>query len=267
MPKTSELRIEQIRKKLPAGAKLPSSFGRLMEDKLPVDIRWTSLAQYELKSSASKEAVPFLALGDGGIICFWFHGDPAPIVHIGAHGEVEVVAANFDAFLRDINSRRTGISDLDEADEPIRIPGVRKAATRKKHKKLQVQLQEWFESHSALQKPLKASTSDALRRRFVRIAKAMLKKGLSKVYSAKDDDWSMTFRAQRTGSRLKLTYLDYGEWYDVPASYGLEATINEVLALVKHPKRKQFEIEVTVDGLVSVDRDKELVLVPDNFLL
>lgn len=264
MSTVSQQTIERIRKKLPARAKLPASFTRLVGAQLPVDVKWTNLTQYELKSSASKESVPFLQLGDGGLVCFWFHEDTVPIIHIGAHGELEIVASDFDEFLRAINSRRTGLPDLDEADEPIHVAGIKKAPVRKKHAKLQAQLAKWFEAHSALQKPLKTDTSDTLRRRVFSIATAMIKDGRSKVYPAKHRYWSMTFRAERIGSRFKLSYLDYGEWYPVPASYGLESVMNKVLALVKHPKRNQFEIEATVDGLVSVDRDKELVLVPDN---
>jgi len=43
-------------------------------------------------------AVPFLRRSDGGLVAFWYRGEPPCIVYIGAHGELEVLAPDFDEF-------------------------------------------------------------------------------------------------------------------------------------------------------------------------
>ena len=72
----------------------------------------------------------------------------------------------------------------------------------------------------------------------------------------------MHFRIERKGVNLSVTYLDYGKWYPVPEKYQIENEVKSLLQHVKHKKRRQYELEVSSSGIVSIDRDRELVLVP-----
>ncbi|MBW2457719.1 MAG: hypothetical protein JRI68_24660, partial [Deltaproteobacteria bacterium] len=112
MPRKS---ISQVRRRMPAGYELPSRFDAFMDADPPVRIEWTSFKHYDLRQSASKEAVPFIRLPDGGLVAFWLYGSSMPIVHIGGHGELEVIAVDFEHFLKAINTKSTGLSDFDDA--------------------------------------------------------------------------------------------------------------------------------------------------------
>jgi hypothetical protein len=101
-----------------------------------------------------------------------------------------------------------------------------------------------------------------LRQRVHEIAKAMLRDGLSKVHTVLSDWWLMDFQIERDGMDLKITYLDFGEWHPVPKKYELGADVTELLKLGKHKTRKTYELDVSCDGIVSIDKERELLLMP-----
>jgi hypothetical protein len=90
----------------------------------------------------------------------------------------------------------------------------------------------------------------------------MLSDGRSKVYNLSSTRWSLKFRIQRDGDGLAITYLDYGEWYAVPAKYKLAKEVEMLLKLVKHKRRAQYDLSTSSSGIVSIDRDRELLLMP-----
>jgi len=257
-------RVSDIERRLPVGQSLPLAFTDFLAADPPASIEWNGLKHYSLKRSASREAVPFLRLSDGGLIAFWFHEKSVPIVHIGGHGELQVIACDFDHFLKAINTKSTGLGDLDEAEPSLRIPSVKGRPRRKELAALQREFDSWFERHSALQKPQKTTESEKLRKQVVAVAESMLRDGKSKVYDLDSEWWSMDYRITLQAENIKITYLDFGKWYSVPKKYKLIPLVTDLLAFVKRKNKKQYELSVASYGGVSIDKDTELLIVPPN---
>ena len=74
----------------------------------------------------------------------------------------------------------------------------------------------------------------------------------------------MGFQIERGGDGVTITYLDFGKWYPVPAKYNLMDEVVALLKLVKNKKRRRYELSTCSAGIVSIDRDRELVLVPPD---
>ncbi len=72
----------------------------------------------------------------------------------------------------------------------------------------------------------------------------------------------MDFRVKRARTSVQIEYLDYGKWYVLPSEYGLESMIADLFDLMKDPRARKCELTVTKDGIVSIDDDRQLVLVP-----
>jgi hypothetical protein len=148
----------------------------------------------------------------------------------------------------------------------FRVPGVLGDPGREGLPAVQEKFDNWCKKHSALQEPLRRPDSEALRRRMHQIAMEMIRDGWSKVYSLSSLWWSMDYRIERTDTGLLISYLDYGEWLPVPAEYateyGLDREAMRLLELVKHKRRRRYDLSVCRPGIVSVDRDRELVLEP-----
>jgi hypothetical protein len=263
MPRNPITAIEQH---LPKGRTLPTQFEALLAADPPVSVEWNGFKHYSLKRSASKEAVPFLRLPDGGLVAFWFRepSTSTPIIHIGGHGELEVIASDFEQFLKAINMKSTGLGDFDDADPPLRISTVKGRPRRKELASLQTKLNLWFECHTSLRKPTNTTASEALRRQVVAVAEAMLRDGKSKIYDLDSTWWSMSFQIAISTKGIRITYLDYGKWYNVPLKYKLVPLVNDLLLLVKHKNRKRYELSVASYGGVSIDRDQELLIVPPD---
>ena len=117
--------MENWRRRVPKGRKLPPRFEDFLRAKLPFRVEWNNLDAYGLKSSATKEALPFLRMPDGGLVALWYHAAEPAVVHIGGHGELKVVASDFDNFLKGIGARCSGLPDLDGGEESFSFPGVR----------------------------------------------------------------------------------------------------------------------------------------------
>ena len=252
----------EVRRRIPKGCELPPHFDEFVRARPPFEVGWTNLEDYELKPEATREAVPFLRLPDGGLVVLWYQTESPAVVHIGGHGERRVIARDFDDFLRGINSKRSGLPDFDEADGVFRVPGVLGDPGSEGLPALQEKFDNWCKKLSALQEPLRSPGTEALRQRLHRIAIEMIRDGRSKVYSLSSHWWSMRYRIERADTVLSISYLDYGEWLPVPAEYGLDRELMKLLELVKHEGRSRYELSVTKSGIVSVDRDRELVLVP-----
>jgi len=257
---------DDLRRRIPQGRELPARFGEFAKARTPFEVGWTDLKDYDLKLTAMREAVPFLRLPDGGLVVLWYHAKSPAIVHIGGHGERRVIAGHFDDFLRGINSKRSGLPDFDETDDVFGVPGVLGEPGREDLPALQEKFDDWCKKHSALREPLRRPDAEALRHRLHHIAMEMLRDGWSKVYSPSSPWWSMDYRIERTDTGLAISYLNYGEWLPIPPEYaaecGLDREVLTLLELVKHKSRSRYQLSICKPGIVSVDRDRELVLVP-----
>jgi hypothetical protein len=256
------IKADQIRRRVPKGRKLPGRFDDLLRAKHPFRIEWNDLNAYGLKSSATKEAVPFLRLPDGGLVALWYHAAEPAVVHIGGHGEMKVIASDFECFLKSIGARCSGVPDIDEGEESFSISGVGGSPNRKALPVLQKKFDEWFKQHTSMLEPSKSPEAEALRKRVYKIAQDMIRDGRSKVYSLSSPWWSKDFQIERAGDGLSITYLDFGEWHPVPSKYKLAEVVGALLKLAKNKNRRRYKLSVCSAGIVSVDRDRELVLVP-----
>src|SRR5579864_8788323 len=126
----NEMKDDQVRRQTPKDCKLPVRFDDFLRAKPPFAVEWNDLDAYCLKPTAMREAVPFLRLPDGGLVAFWYHSGSPAIVHIGAHGELKVIAHDFDDFLKGIGVRCSGLADFDEAWCGFCVPGVEGKPTR-----------------------------------------------------------------------------------------------------------------------------------------
>jgi hypothetical protein len=260
----SWIQPDQVRRRVPRGHTLPRLFDVFLEAKLPFRVEWNDLDAYGLKPSATEEAVPFLRLPDGGLVALWYHAAEPAVVHIGAHGELQVIAADFENFLKSIGPRCSGLPDIDEVEATFSVPGVSGQPDRADLTALQEKFNRWFQQHTSLLKPDTSPEGEPLRQRVLQIAEQMLRDGRCKIYTLASTWWSMTFRIERAGEALSITYRDFGAWYPVPSEYKLADEITAVLALVKDKTRQNYELSASCAGIVSVDRDRELVLVPPS---
>ena len=255
---------DKVRRHVPQGRKLPARFDDFLRASLPFRVEWNDLGAYGLKPSATTEALPFLRLPDGGLVALWYHAAEPAVVHIGGHGELKVIASDFDNFLKGIGARSSGLPDIDEGDERFSVPGVRGKPNTAGLPALQDRFDKWFKQHTSLLEPSAAPGAETLRRRVCAIAERMIRDGRSKVYTLSSPWWSIDFQIERDGDDLSITYLDFGVWYQVPANYKLAEVVAALLQLVKNKKRRRYELLICSAGIVSIDRDRELVLVPSE---
>jgi hypothetical protein len=273
------IRPEHVREHLPAGRKLPARFDAFVRAEPPhCRIEWNDLDAYSLKPSATEEAVPFLRLPDGGLAALWYRESEPAVVHIGGHGELKVLARTFDDFLKALAVRRSGLPDLDTDERPaIVVPGIGRGARGEPTgsppgtaepdtrglAELQERFERWFKEHTALLPPLRTPEAEELRCRVFAAAQAMTRDNRPKPFSTGGVSyWRIMYRIERTGSEPTVEYLDYGKWLPVPAEYGLTTAAAELLELVKDKDRDRYEFVVNFQGLVSVDRDRQLLLLP-----
>lgn len=256
------IKVEQVRRQIPEGRELPARFDDFMRAEPPFRIEWNDLEHYALKPSATQEAVPFLRLPDGGLLALWYHEPTPAVVHIGGHGERRVITHDFDDFLRAIVARSSGLSDIDEGEHDFLIPDITGRPRTEGLEALQDKFNRWFDEHTSLLKPLRTSEAELLRQRVHGLAREMIGDGLSKVYTLSHSWWSMKFRIERAGTTLAITHLDDGKWYPVPEDYRLSDHVTALLKLVKNPDRPLYVMHVNNKGTVSLDGDRELLLVP-----
>ncbi len=258
----SWIKDDQVRRHIQQGRELPARFDDFVRAQPPFRLEWNDLGDYGLKPTATEEAVPFLRLPDGALVALWYDAASPVVVHIGAHGELEVIARDFDDFLRGINGKCSGIPDFDEGEENFSVPGVTGKPKKTGLSALQKRFKQWFKTHTSLVEPLEGPDAESLRRRVFRIAKQMIGDGHSKVHKLSSVWWDMDFKIERRRAGLSITYLDFGEWYAVPAKYALEEEVSALLTLIRNKDRFRYELSVCSPGIVSIDDDRELVLVP-----
>ena len=276
--------LATLHKKLPPGFALPTAFDAFVEaaaESDPTrhgwfDIKWTNPANFGLGRGAAKTLTPFLRLGGGGIVAFWIREEkadaPAAIVHLDSEGSSAVAAENFDEFLARLAKRKTGVPDIDEADETF--PPSDKTSVGKPRPippALRAKFAKWLKENADVhtRQPADAASArdlEKLRRQIHKAAIAMLRdKNISPIYSPRDDWWSLELHGirQQDGS-IHLEYLRYGERLPLPPEHASTATplFAVLLTHVKHTKRASYQITIIKSGLVSVDKDRELVLEP-----
>lgn len=258
----ADARVAEVRRRLPKGHQLPARFDDFVRANPPFSVQWTDLEDYELNPTAMEEAVPFLELPDGGLIALWYHAPSPAVIHIGGHGELQVIAHDFDDFLIALAAKRSGLPDFDDARQAFRVPGVTGEPMRAQLPALQEKLEAWFSKHTSLQAPVDTPDAEALRQRVCQIVEQMLRDGCSKVYTPRSPSWSVDFKLERSDAGFVITYLDFGAWYPLPEKYKLAGEVVRLLELVKHKDHNRYELSVCSAGIVSIDRDRELVLVP-----
>jgi hypothetical protein len=260
--------VESILRRIPRGAALPAGFSRFVSAVAAQDptvhgwfeVKWRTPQDFELKKSASLSLLPFLRLGDGGVVAFWFVQPKKPaVIHFDSEGGQRVVAATFEDFLKRIAKQKTGVGDFDEAELPAIKPPRTLALTSLAA--IQKRFAAWCADASTLQAPTVSNASEVLRKQLHQVARRMIQNGLSKVYTSRDY-WSMDFRFERTAGAISISYLDYGQYYPVPSAYAMEPLLQQLLPLCRQRNLKKGELVITKDGLVSVDRDRQLVLLP-----
>jgi hypothetical protein len=192
--------------------------------------------------------VPFLVFGDGGLLALW----QGAIVHLGSEGERRVVAASMRDLCARIAKCATGVPELDEAEPPIVITIRGKPAAL-------ARAQEALDALFAHNDPKPVTDREELRAAVHRIAKKLIAGGISRTYRPKDS-WLLKFRLTR--APLAIEVLDFGAYKPVPAESGLAPLAEALIAACKDPRRAQYELTVTWTGIVSIDRDRQLVLLP-----
>ncbi len=255
-----------IARRLPKGTGLPAPFAAFARAAAAADttsggyfhVGWrdpTTLTP----SAIARALVPFVVLGDGGVVAFWIHGEGRlPIVHHDSEGGRRIVAVDLADFVGRLARRATGIAELDDALTPIVVPGARPRAAPL------AATQRAFEqaARAADPQPAAGHDLDALRRALVALGAAMVAAGACNVHDS-PRAWKQRFKAVRVGNTgWAFSYLRFGEQRRVPKKYGLEPRWLELLPHCKHPQHTSFDLLVSSSGLVSVDRDQQLLLVP-----
>jgi hypothetical protein len=263
--------LQTITRRLPAGFKLPAGFDAFVRTAAAADLRsspwflvtWTDPVGFELKREAGRELLPFLRLGDGGAVAFWLGARPhVAIVHFDSEGGKRLVAASFADFVRRLARSRTGVEDLDDREEgkqAIVVPGIA-AKPAVAVGPLKKAFARWCAANSALEPPTRSADGERVRQLLVAVTRKMLRDGRSRVYKVRDSWWTFDFVLKSTKERIDVTYLDYGAWYPVPASYGMGPIMADLVRLTKHPRQRRYEVTVICDGSVSVNDDRELLL-------
>jgi hypothetical protein len=212
---------------------------------------------------ALESLLPFLRLGDGGVIALWWHDNDPSVVHCDSEGQVAVVALSFPDFLSRFAHPTPGFAERLEIDAPIDTsPLVATARPKRIPAALSNAFSAWVESQSLSAKPDASAGASQLAKKLQAIARRMLQDGLSKVYKLRDFHWTMTYRVEHKSTPWKVTYLDYGKWIPLPKRYDLVALLPELARLMKNPRQRRFELSVWKDGHVFVDRGNQLTIDP-----
>ena len=252
--------IAKISSFLPKEADLPANFNLLFELPLPTIIGWSYIENFELKPSAKNEMVPFLKFGDGGVLAFWFIKSDCAIVYLGSEGELEVISEKFDSFLYLLNTKCTGLSEFDDSEEKYDLSSHNIQFNSERKDYLNKELLIWYKKHTTLLEPKVSTETEKIRRNVMKIAHAILDDGLSKVYTKESIWWDLSFKIKIDSENLNITYRDYGKWYVLPEKYNLEKEVRKLLLFVKNKSKKEYDLSISSPGIVSINRDTELVL-------
>jgi len=265
------INLNTIKKNLPSTFKLPTNFDEFvnfLSTKSPeygfFDILWTNIDKFGLDKKALLELVPFLRLGDGGIVAFWLNTpDSINIIQIDSEGKYCVSASSFDEFIERITLHKTGIFDIDESEKTIVFKINGKSSIKLSNlNSLNVKFRKWYKKHLLLQKPITSALAEELRKKLYSIVCEMLNDGLSKVYTSDSSWWNMNFKFLNIGENIKALYLDYGNWIPIPDKYEFVEESLKLLQFTKSKNLNSFELDISSYGGVSINRDRELLIVP-----
>ncbi|HEX2947531.1 MAG TPA: hypothetical protein VHT96_16460 [Clostridia bacterium] len=90
---------------------------------------------------------------------------------------------------------------------------------------------------------------------------------MSKVYTLDSVYWSISYKISIKKEIYEILYLDYGNWYPAPGKYGVLEEALKLLPFTKSKHLETFDLSVVSNGIVSVNRARELVLIPPGFKL
>lgn len=263
-------KLASIRKHLPRKRRLPKELGGFA--KLVVSERgprhdlasftWTDPRPLlNADRNAVESLLPFLRLGDGGVVALFWHDDAEPsVVHCDSEGQYAVIATSFTDFLARLARPTPDFTERLELDAPIDTSSL--VPKTRRHERIPAALSHrfatWVDSHSLSATPDSSADASLLAQKLLEIARHMLKDGLSRVYNLRAFHWTVELRVQRN----VVTYLDYGKWIPLPATYDIAALLPQLSRLLKHPRARRFDISIWKDGHVFVDGGNQLTIEP-----
>jgi hypothetical protein len=257
--KPSWIKDGEVRKKLPKGKSLPKKFDDFIAAQPELPIEWDDLDSLGLKPQGLQEALPFMKTYTGGRVAFWYHtADPA-VVYFGDEGELDVLAVNFDEFLKGAMLGKSGVHDLDDSEPRLNVNGVTGKPSKKGLAALQKKFDAWWKQNKGLLDG--QSDLEGLRKRVVALGKQMILDGKSKVYTPDKGYWRMSYKIERTPKNLVVTYLDRGKYYPVPKKYAIVPLVEELLQHVQNKSKAEYTLSVSDSEIVSIDRERELLLI------
>lgn len=264
-----EINMAGITRRVPTGCKLPAALGQLVDVCRQIqrgDLGWFAVkhtAPKELLGFDSGESIlPFMRLGDGGFVAFWFQSKSSPaVVHCDSEGGASVVAATFADFLLRLARQKTSVPDLDqqESSEPPSFKGLPKrvAALAQKRKEFKA----WIASNVP-ETATADDESEVIRQELQRVlakdmAASILR--LQKLYgdeSPDDDDcFSMVdIIVHLTPRSWKVTTIG-GQPFPKPDR--LRKVMDRLSAWLGHSLKKT-EVSVWSDGRVFLDKNTTL---------
>lgn len=258
---------KELAKYSPKDLRLHKIFKLFIENKdvnenLQVNFRSMLLEDPELKEDHLKKLIPFLGMSDGGYVAFWVLEDSLPIVYFDTEGGQGVCANSFEEFLARIPLKNTQVSDIDSPYQELNIDNIKLVNSEVNSiEELDKQFQDWYEEGSLLLKPFESEETEEIRKEIYSITVKMLEDGLDKLHTTESNWWSFDFRVDVKFGKTHIEYVDYGEWYSVPKQYKLVNEVEKLKPFFKSKNLKEFEFVVTKAGTVSVNHDRELLLV------
>lgn len=148
------------------------------------------------ETEARQEVLPFMRTYTGGLVSFWWHAADPAVIHLGDEGQLEVLALNFDEFLKGAVLGKSGVEDLDNAEPRLAVKGVTGKPSKAGLAALQKKFNAWWKANKSRQD---AQTDlEGLRGRVMAVAEKMLADGLFKKLVPTQDNWKAEFRIQRT---------------------------------------------------------------------
>lgn len=258
MKKPAWIKDDKIRKELAKGKSLPKNFDAFIAAEPQLPIEYSDLSEFRLKPDGLWEALPFLKTPGGEHLALWYHASEPAVILFGKEGVVKVVALNFDEFLKGAACGLTGVAAVDHCNPRIRVPGITGKPATAGLADLQRKLDQWWELRREMRKP--QTEHDEVRRRVMAAFKVMENDGL--LEDTMLGYFKGKFRITRTGKGTQVAIGDGKKFSPLAAKYKFEPIVDELLQLVINKNRPAYEMTVTGKGLVSIDRDHELLLRP-----
>ncbi len=257
--------LEALRRRVPEGRTLPTA---LSEVGAFVKLR-TKDPRTLTHEELGRTLVPFLVLGDGGVVALWYRerGEP-PVVHVSSEGEHRVVAKDVRDFVARLGAGKTGVPELD--DDPKLVRARARRATPKTKPASLAALQTALRKVVAAAEPRPESSVDGTKlcQGLLRATASLVTKGYFGPYDRRLGSWSVRCRAQKVGGAWQLEDArptKTGEFAWQPTQHeALVLAWPKLLELVKDKRRPAYELTIysypTGRG-ISIDRDRQLRLV------